>query len=751
MSGILYGAQHTARKRCAKCGHNGGEDDAPVQLVSNYAQFVRKFAIGNGPPNSVASYYYSTESGKMLGTLVALAVARMTNLEIFFWDMPTGIVKEVWTALSSLGYTRRGKPKPSSLGSIWIRCHDSAGIRSPSQITYPDRPTQTFSAHPESLKLSYGAIEHPNFSILPPLGKIGVVEIDELAYFEELAILIEKSQPKLRELRIGAARSSRLVAADSIGPGYVHETTDTCLGAGGVLGLLLSRIHDCRQHVSGSPKSLRRQEAVSNFSAISLAGISSTPLVETHPTPGHMLVPADGNAEKPIGDGINLHPVTQAAPVEAQFADNGRRDNNDAVPLAANSENAREESPGEAAEKAPTPQVSRAKPSVGEDQLEVEEKRLRLRVLELENLMIPSFVLRHAIDWSTLTNLTLLNCALDEEFWGDLRAIFAPTPKLGVTTGMRPTALTHDFPLKLRKVHVDGVSANLICTLRDCLAPDTLECLFLQDRKSFGASSKVTVDAIFRGPLRRHRGSLQKLSIDSMFKHPHERSSYEKWILTKGVLAFIFSGKMPRLRELAVSIRYEDWHYLLQNLPNLPRLRSLYIPFIRDYPSAPSTPFFNAKEAALQVLDIVTLRPEIEICYIGIQNKCFEILEGRKAEEYDDEVANGAPMASSTPGATDWGDPLRGEVTSDDSDDEEVFVPRPPVPPAAGGQRVHVADAAVDDGEDAYPETDSGSEEDSGAKGQHEKTPKLRLREILFYTEKVEIFKVERGTIVFST
>jgi hypothetical protein len=47
-------------------------------------------------------YSVAKETGKMLGTLVASAVARMVNLETFIWDIPTGVVREVWIALASL-------------------------------------------------------------------------------------------------------------------------------------------------------------------------------------------------------------------------------------------------------------------------------------------------------------------------------------------------------------------------------------------------------------------------------------------------------------------------------------------------------------------------------------------------------------------------------------------------------------------------------------------------------------------------
>ena len=45
-----------------------------------FSQFTKKFSLGNGPADWVAEYLVTKESGKMLGTLVALSVARMPNL-----------------------------------------------------------------------------------------------------------------------------------------------------------------------------------------------------------------------------------------------------------------------------------------------------------------------------------------------------------------------------------------------------------------------------------------------------------------------------------------------------------------------------------------------------------------------------------------------------------------------------------------------------------------------------------------------
>jgi hypothetical protein len=60
----------------------------------------------------------------MLGTLVALAVGRMRNLETFIWDMPTGVLRDVWLALGSLADREDGHE--CRLERVWVRWHDNS-------------------------------------------------------------------------------------------------------------------------------------------------------------------------------------------------------------------------------------------------------------------------------------------------------------------------------------------------------------------------------------------------------------------------------------------------------------------------------------------------------------------------------------------------------------------------------------------------------------------------------------------------
>ena len=130
----------------------------------------------------------------------------------------------------------------------------------------------------------------------------------------------------------------------------------------------------------------------------------------------------------------------------------------------------------------------------------------------------------------------------------------------------------------------------------------------------------------------------------------------------------------------------------------------------------------------MQILDIVTLRPEIELCYIGILAKCFEILEGKSAEAV-------AASTASPELPLPWNNiPFLNHEESEDSS-------------VTSGETEEEAEVAEEDADEAYAsESDSSLSDTSAVSEIAVQAPRLRLREILFFAEKVEIFKVRHGT-----
>lgn len=226
----------------------------------------------------------------------------------------------------------------------------------------------------------------------------------------------------------------------------------------------------------------------------------------------------------------------------------------------------------------------------------------------------------------------------------------------------------------------------------------------------------------------------------------------------------------------------------------MPQLRSLNIPNVTDYPGGG----FEPRELAHQILDIVTLRREIRLCYVGISSKCFEILETHEKPGDSGSSASGSSTPSLNPpsgaglslnGASPSnvnGIPALGEeedTTDDEGDDEDDG--------NQDGDGIMEEDSDEDDddeedeeaGEDGDAETpataasdpdetqsdgeatvgqpggaggggsanaegaEDGDDDDDGFVEPGQGEAKLRLREILFYDDKVAIFRARHGKL----
>jgi hypothetical protein len=127
--------------------------------------------------------------------------------------------------------------------------------------------------------------------------------------------------------------------------------------------------------------------------------------------------------------------------------------------------------------------------------------KLRLQTLELERVPLSISVLAKAFDWSILTNLTILDCAQHDKLWVMLRKHFHPSPPINHCnpSSKNPLGSSSQYHLNIKKVHTDAVSPALISFLKETLAPNTLEILFLQDRKRSSASTVTIVRFIDPG------------------------------------------------------------------------------------------------------------------------------------------------------------------------------------------------------------------------------------------------------------
>ncbi|KAL2020660.1 hypothetical protein VTK56DRAFT_8056 [Thermocarpiscus australiensis] len=777
-----------------------------AKLTDNqYAKYTRKFSLGNGPSDWVAEYLITKESGKMLGTLVSIAVAKMKNLETFIWDMPTGVLSDVFMALASLADQPDSQCK---LNRVWIRWHDNSESFAPSappnpsgvaaatalvpqgsQLTSVGIMLPTAASHPPPrTPVSYSEYrcEYPTFSVLPPLKSLTVLDIDEVGYLDEMAVLIERSKDTLQELRVGisAKAAHKDFAQTWDGPGlkqidhgaqWPGESTIGERRLGGVLGVLVGRIYDIRRREPSRPKDKSATDA-------SAAGASSTPATPLSTTPqaeGHATLPANGATS----DGTEAQ---QAAEAETNLAGD--------VP--ANPQG--------------LPKGLKPSNSSTRGRMRLEGK-LKLHTLELERVALSLQVCRYAIDWSVLTTLTLLDCAQHDNLWKMLRKQFQPTPMgtgFGISSRSKPPPANAplQYHLALKAIHTDTTTLSLIAFIKETLAPNSLEVLFLQDRRR--ASPPLLLDAIFKGALKRHHASLRKLLLDSSAKPsaqgaaaPGDNVRWRNWALTTDILLYITSGRLSNLRELAASLDYKDWHTFLQRLPNMPQLRSLNIPHVADYP----TGSFEPRELAHQITDIITLRPEIRLCYIGIGSKCFEVLEHRElgvglnakaarssspAMPSPTNGANGMLNGTLSNNNTNAGPTADQEGLDDTTSDEEDGAEDEEQADGEGGESDQNEEEDADDEDDeeeddddddgntpttatsdpdetqsdneapspagaggvggggsAGGEVEEGDEDDDGFVEPDRGGIRLKLREILFYDDKVAIFRARHGKL----
>lgn len=469
-----------------------------------YGQHTRIFSIGNGPLHWVQEYSVNREVGKMLGTLVALAVARMVNLEAFIWDMPTGVVREIWLALASLA-NRPGHQ--CRLERIWVRWHDNS-----------ESPVLWGSQAPAATRLlhKYKHVEHPSLSVLPPLKSVTVLDIDESAYVEELAVLIERSRHRLTELRIGiashAAKSKWLRCGTSSDTAVV--TSSEWPRASGVLGIL-SR--------GATEEQIQQDDS---------ATVAST---------AELSMPSDGSADTSPENVSNPSGQEAVSPPSAEPH----------IPQDP-------KSPPSACSDMPTNKIP-SPVSASEPDVEM----LKLEVLELERIPLSVPTLLPAIDWTRLTTLTIMQCDDHEKLWRALRRKYAPPSPRSQDKGKgrrRSSSDSLDFSLNIKHLRTDSVSPYLMLFVKDALAPNTLESVYLHDSARY--SSVVQIDAIYRHIFRKHRLSLRKVLVDANGRRTIAdlpSSQWYKWMFNHEMVSFVTSGRMPQLKELGMAMYYRDW------------------------------------------------------------------------------------------------------------------------------------------------------------------------------------------------
>lgn len=759
-----------------------------IRRGNHFAQYTKTFSLGNGPTDMVREYAIIEEKGKMLGTLVALAVGRMRNLESFHLDMPSGVLRDTFLALASLA--ERDDGQACRLEKVWVRWHDNSANESLNtgqepQEEYPvplymhniKHQLQSSTSNYIPLKFGiprYPRVEFPTFSVLPPLKSLSVLDIDEPSYAEEMADLIAKSLHTLQELRVGVALKITAQAwikpkedisrINLLAAATVSKNRDKIPRMGGILGVLVSRFCDrfnpamalnvAKPKLEGDPQDLHE-------------GFEDLTLKEEHNVSDH-LPPTSVN--------------------EYETDDQGGRANSNSTP----SKETTDLTDNYFCPKAPTEP----------DDFGQKSHKLHLQTLELERIPLSIPVLSRALDWSCLKSLTLLRCENQQILWKALRKRFGPTARklsLSLKQPARmdaPHLASADYPLQnLVHLHTDSVSPAFLDFVYVVLEPDTLQTLYLQQLSS--SKSTVTIDQIHRILIRRHRHSLRKVLIDSSFRpdvpvesHRDEERSHaprpnaSQWLASRELITTITSPK-TRLRELSFALDYKDWHFFLQQFSRASTIRSLHVSYIHEHPQA-TTQVYNrsgsdrreqnlkqlTKEMAMQVLDMVALRPQLELCYLALLTKCFEVVEydidNKKRKKNRDGKANSSgSIGIETAAQVQAAGPSSNNpfLTTNDEDDDhddnesdhDDTSNEHSIPEAEDENDINAANDEdefsfphhEDDDEDDMEDesSDSTSTADDRAEKREKKKVGFKLREILFYDDKVGIFKARHGRL----
>jgi hypothetical protein len=140
---------------------------------------------------------------------------------------------------------------------------------------------------------------------------------------------------------------------------------------------------------------------------------------------------------------------------------------------------------------------------------------------------------------------------------------------------------------------------------------------------------------------------------------------------------------------------------------------------------------------AMQIVDIVTLCPKIELCYMGLGTKCFEILENSSTSPRRDSGDSAGGRRNTSGRRANHSDD--DDLTDDDDDvseDDDM----------TDGDELESEDVAGYHSGGASGGSASEGEYTGWGFGRRKKAPKLRLQEILFY-DKISIFKARYGRL----
>ena len=127
----------------------------------------------------------------------------------------------------------------------------------------------------------------------------------------------------------------------------------------------------------------------------------------------------------------------------------------------------------------------------------------------------------------------------------------------------------------------------------------------------------------------------------------------------------------------------------------------------------------------------MSLRPEIQLCYLALEDSCFQLIENRT-----DTQSTRSNLYDLDPMDVDDASEVN-ETENEENDNEEIT--DDDAPTVLPSEDPTEADSDEDDEETDYPDEDVSEEE--------KEEPPVTVRQILFYDPMVSIFSARHGEI----
>lgn len=222
---------------------------------------------------------------------------------------------------------------------------------------------------------------------------------------------------------------------------------------------------------------------------------------------------------------------------------------------------------------------------------------IQLEELRLHYIPLKASILGKALDLTVLQRITLLETGPQDAFWALL------------------VKLTNsEAPITFKSIHTDNVSLSFLKYLSTFRS---LEDLFMHQRKAKNNDndSEVPVDiaSIRKQALRPHVKTLKRVML--------RNEANDAWDLENKTLNLL-ALQANHLEELAVNLKSNVYHNLLQIFPVFRSLRALHLIVLRG---SDRTNYFMQMESLAYTIDSLAHCPDLNIKFIAIADNVMQL------------------------------------------------------------------------------------------------------------------------------